>query len=234
MTEPPAPVADAPIRLWGIGTGRTLRPIWTLLELGLRPDVDFAIEPILTRSPAMETPEFRAVSPRGKIPMLDHGALRIGESTAISLHLADAFRDRIALTPAPGSLERVRHDELCWFAMVEMDAILYTIRRHEGLPEVYGASPVAVDAARAYFQRASEEIGRHLADGRPHLLGEAFTVADLIVKTCLDWAAMLDPVPLDASDASLQAYSARLSERPAFREAMRVNFPPEARAALGI
>ena len=69
------------IRLWGIGTGRTLRPMWTLLELGLA----FEVEPILTRSPAMETPTFRAVSPRGKIPMLDDGALRIGESAAISI-----------------------------------------------------------------------------------------------------------------------------------------------------
>ena len=79
------------IRLWGLGTGRTIRPLWALLELGL----DFAHEEILTRTPSMETDEYRAVSPRGKIPMLDDGDLRIGESAAICLYLAMSMRQSI-------------------------------------------------------------------------------------------------------------------------------------------
>ncbi len=216
---------DSGLRLWGLGTGRTIRPIWLMNELG----VDFELRRILTRTPTMDDPEFTALSGRKKIPILEHGALVIGESAAICLYLADAFRDRGVFAPEPGSLERVRHDELVFFAMTEMDAILYTIRRHDGLPEVYGASEVAVAAAREYFLRSAGEIERRLADGRPHLLGDAFTVADLIVKSCLDWAKLVRGVELPGI---LADYTARLSERPAFGPSMARNFPPEAMAAL--
>ena len=113
--------------------------------------------------------------------------------------------------------------------MMELDAILYTIRRHGGLPEIYGASEVAVEAAREYFLRSAGEMDRRLADGRPHLTGDDFTVADLIVKTCLDWAAVLYQIPLPEG---LAAFSARISERPAFGASMAQNFPPEVMQAL--
>jgi glutathione S-transferase len=217
------------LRLWGIGTPRTLRPIWTLLELGLRPDDDFELNEILTRSPLMDSETYRALSPRQKIPTLEHGTLRIGESAAISLHLADAYRDRVSLVPEPGTAQRALHDELCWFSMTEMDAALYVIRRHAGLPEIYGASDVAVDAARDYFLRSSREIERRLADDRPHLLGEAFSIADLLVKTCLDWAVVACQVSLDGP---LLRYSERIARRSAYTKAMSRNFPPHALAAL--
>ncbi len=177
----------------------------------------------------MDDPVFAALSGRKKIPILEHGELVIGVSAAICLYLADAFRDHGVFAPEPGSPDRVRHDELVFFAMTEMDAILYTIRRHEGLPEIYGASEVAVSAARDYFLRSAGEIERRLADGRPHLLGEAFTVADLIVKTCLDWATLARGVELPGI---LADYAARISQRPAFGPSMARNFPPEAMAAL--
>lgn len=227
MSEPETRNEIGPLRLWGLGTSRTLRAIWTLLEL----DLPFAHEPIITRTAAMESEAFRAVSPRGKIPILDDGELRTGESAAICLHLADRYRDRGVLAPAPGTLARARHDELCWFAMTEMDAALYVMRRHDGLPEVYGASDVAVRAARDYFLRSSEEIDRRLDDGRPCLLGDDFTIADLLVKTCLDWARMIYGIPLAPR---LVEFSERLAQRPAFGAAMQQNFPPEALAAAGL
>ncbi len=213
------------LRLWGIGTGRTLRPLWLLNELG----VEFESRKIITRTDTMDEPEFAALSERNKIPILEHGDLVIGESAAISLYLADTFREQGVFAPEPATPERARHDELCWFAMVEMDAILYTIRRHEGLPEVYGASETAVKAAREYFLRSAGEIERRLADGRPHLLGDAFMVADLIVKTCLDWAVVVCRIELPEV---LAAYSGRISQRPAFGPSMAQNFPPEAMAAI--
>lgn len=224
------PAIDTPrLKLWGIGTGRTLRPIWTAFELGLERDVDFALEEILTRTPMMETPEYRAVSPRGKIPMLDDGDLRIGESAAISLYLADCFRGRVELVPPAGTADRARHDELCWFAMTEMDALLYVVRRHGGLPEIYGASEVAVQSALEYFVRSREEIERRFADDRPYLLGDTFSVADLVVKSCVDWAAALYELPVPQS---LAAWSKRVAERPAFGQAMKTNYTAKAMAAI--
>ncbi len=227
MTPTPSTAPGDPPRLWGVGTGRTLRPIWLLHEL----DVAFELRPILTRTASMQTPEFQALSGRGKIPLLEDGDVMIGESAAIVLYLADRFRDRGVFAPEPGTPERAQHDELCWFAMTEMDAILYTIRRHEGLPEIYGASRVAVEAAREYFLRSAAEMERRLSDGRSYLQGDEFSVADLLLKTCLDWAVMVCKIELPAA---LGGYFGLVSARPAYTLAMKTNFPPEALAALGV
>ena len=219
-------------RLWGVGTSRTFRPHWMLAELGL----SYETREIITRSEGMEAADFRALSQRGKIPLYEDGDLMIGESAAIVLFLADRYRGdgndegdgSRSLAPEPGTDDRARHDELCFFIMTEMDSPLYLIRRHAGLPEVYGESPVAVQAAKDYFLRSSTEIERRLSDGRAFLMGQDFTVADLLLKTCLAWAGFVQ-IPLPDL---LTAYSASLGERPAYASAMRKNFTAAALAAL--
>lgn len=208
------------LRVWGIGTARTLRAHWVLAELGLR----YEARPVLPRTPAMDEPEFRRVSPRHKVPILEDGDLVIGESGAIVLHLADRHRDRVVLTPEFGTPGRSVLHDLLLFTLVELDAVLYVIRRHEGLSSEYGASPVAAAAARAYVARQLAEIERRLADGRPHLLGEDFGAADLVLVTCLQWA---QAVGVELPEIVL-AYVARIAERPAARAARSANFPPEA------
>ncbi len=118
---------------------------------------------------------------------------------------------------------RAAYYDLCLFAMTELDATtLYVLRRHEGLPEIYGAAPVASEAARAYFVRQLGEMERRLADGRPHLLGDRFTSPDLLLTTCLDWARF---VGIELPDP-LERYRARIAERPAYAAAMAANFAP--------
>ncbi len=212
-------------RLWGIGTPRTLRPHWMLLELGL----DYETRAVLPRSDAMDDPELLRWTRRRKVPFLEDGEVRIGESGAIVCHLADRYRERAALAPEPGTPARAAFDELAFFVLTELDATaLYVLRRHEGLPEVYGAAPEACAAARAYFTRMAAEPERRLADGRPWLLGDAFSAVDVLLASCLLWARFLG-IPLAEG---LDAHRARAAERPAFGAAMGRNFPPETLAAL--
>jgi glutathione S-transferase len=170
----------------------------------------------------MEAPDFARISPRRKIPILEDGDLVMGESAAIPLHLAERYRERGDFLPRAGTTARAIHDDLCLFVMTEMDAILYVIRRHEGLPDIYGASDVACDAAKAYFIRSSHECERRLSDGRPFLTGDDFKVADLLFKTCLDWASAL-AIPVAPS---IQDYSQRIAQRSAYKKGMDRNFPP--------
>jgi len=195
-----------------------------LAELGL----DYETKDIITRTESMDAEDFRALSRRGKIPLLEDGDLMIGESAAIVLYLADRYRKNAVFAPEPGTNDRARHDELCFFIMTEMDSALYIIRRHDGLPEIYGESTVAVRAARAYFSRSVEELERRMDDGRPYLLGDDFQVADLLLKTCLDWAGF---VQIDLP-ASLESYAATLGSRTAYGSAMKKNFTPAAMTAL--
>jgi glutathione S-transferase len=196
-----------------------------LHELGL----PYETRAILPRSKGMDDPEFRAVSTRGKVPMLQEGDVVVGESGAIVTYLADRHRENRVLIPVAGTPERAQHDDWCSFILMELDATaLYVVRRHEGLPEVYGEAPVAVQEARRYFERQVGVIAEHFGDGRPYLTGREFAVADLLLVTCLRWASLISI----ALPAVLAPYDARVTARPAFAAAMAANFPPEAMAAL--
>ncbi len=195
-----------------------------LCELGL----EYETREIVPRTDSMNDPDFLEVSRRGKVPILEDGELVIGESGAIVFHLADRYREHATLAPEPATDARARFDDLCLFTLTELDAPLYVIRRHEGLPEIYGESPAAVDSAREYFLRQAGEPEARLSDGRPYLLGEDFSAADLLLASCLGWARFVDV----ALPEALEGHLARCSAREAFERARDRNFPPAAMAML--
>lgn len=212
------------LRIWGVGTSRTMRPHWALAELGL----EYETREILPRTPAMQAPDFLRVSRRNKVPILECGDLIMGESGAILFHLADRYRERLELAPLAGSDERAVFDDVCLFALMELDAPLYVIRRHAGLPEVYGDAPVAVKAAREYFLRQAEQMEQRFSDGRRYLLGDAFSAADILFSTCIAWASFIG---IGVSDR-LGGYQAHVTDRPAYAAAVRRNFPAAAVDAM--
>jgi glutathione S-transferase len=216
---------DDPVPIvWGVGTSRTMRVHWTLCELG----IDYESREIITRTETMDDPAFLAISRRGKIPILEHGGLVIGESGAIVNYLADRYTDRIRLAPTPSTQDRARFDEMCFFILMELDAPLYVIRRHKGLPEIYGESQTAVDAAEAYFLRQTGMIEEWLASEGPYLMGPEFCSADLLLGTCSVWAQFVGIKLCDA----LVHHLALVQDREGFRQARERNFPPAAMAAL--
>ena len=74
-------MAAADLTLWGVGTPRTMRAHWMLMELGL----DYQMRPIQSRSGETRTVEFLALNPRHKIPVLQHRDLVLAESAAIKI-----------------------------------------------------------------------------------------------------------------------------------------------------
>lgn len=206
--------------LWGAGTGRALRAHWALAELGL----DYESRPIQPRTGETKTQEYTALTARQKIPLLQDGDFAITESAAIAIHLSDTYgSETTALIPG-GAQARARCLEWCFFVISELDAAsLYVIRRHRYLPEVYGPAPEACEQAAAYFGQQMRSVERELAEGCPFLLGDHLTVADILLSTCLSWATSYG-VPIDPRAA---AYNARLTERPAYRQATIRNTPPK-------
>ena len=202
--------------LWGCATSRTIRAHWALHELGL----PYRCEPILARSGETLTPRYTAVNPRQKIPALQDGDLVVTESAAIINYLSATYGrdgDRLVPIDAPG---RARYDEWCFFIVSELDATsLYVLRRHLGLPQVYGEAPAAVEAAPAYFGTQARTVAASLDDGRRWLLGEAFSGADILLATCLDWALRYE---LPLAD-SLLAFRDRAAARPAYAAALEAN-----------
>ncbi|MGE4609453.1 MAG: glutathione S-transferase C-terminal domain-containing protein, partial [Myxococcota bacterium] len=72
-----------------------------------------------------------------------------------------------------------------------------------------------------YFTKHVGVAERQLADGRAFILGEQFTGADILLSSCLTWAKFID---LEIG-SELQEYLERTSARPAYRSAVKANFP---------
>jgi glutathione S-transferase len=194
-----------------MGTVRQLRPHWMLAELGL----DYEYFPVHPRSGDTMKPEFLRLNPRHKVPLLRHGEMVIAESAAIIEYLSEAF-PRPQDLYVPGEPKgRAKLNEWCYFIVSELDATsLYIVRRHLGLKHIYGEAPRAVEEAKKYF---SEQLGA--IDDRigATLMPEGFSVADILMSTCLDWA-IDEKISLPANAS---VYHAGMKARPAYQAACR-------------
>src|SRR5690242_2651652 len=101
------------MRLHEFGPTRSARCRWVLQELGL------PFESVVVRldQGAHRAPGHLELNPYGRVPVLEDGDLVLTESVAICTWLADRHPER-ALIPAPGTVERGRHDQWLWFTGV--------------------------------------------------------------------------------------------------------------------
>ncbi len=139
---------------------------------------------------------------------------------AIVTYLGDTYGRGSGLVPEPYTRDRARYNEWASFIQMELDAhTLYVMRKHRDLAGIYGEAPAAVDTAIDGFAKQVSVADEALRDSR-YLIGSAFSAADLLLVTCLDWAHAYGL----ALAPDLDGYRMRIHERPAFRAAARLNF----------
>lgn len=203
--------------LWGVGTSRTMRAHWMLLELG----VDYRFHPIGPRTGETQNAEFLRLNPRHKIPVLQHGSLVLTESAAIIEYLSETFPNSQIYRPSdPESFAAL--SEWCYFIMSELDAAsLYMVRRHLDLKGIYGEAPVAVEAAKTYFSHNLEAMAPRIGITSSYLLGGKLSTADILLMTCLEWA-LAEKLTLPDS---VMKYRGRVASRFAYQAALARNFP---------
>lgn len=201
--------------LWGAGTSRSLRPIWVAEELG----IDYQLRPIGPRTGETKTPEYLQLNPKQKIPILVDGDFVLSETVAICRYLVNRFGSDSTIPAAHSIEERAREDEWISYIYGEIDETsLYVMRRHLGLPEVYGEAPVAVDSARQYAAKHLGVVNQYLA-GKQYLLNERFSLPDIFLTSCLGWAEAYG-IPLLPE---LDRYRDVMTKRPAFIRADAIN-----------
>ena len=211
-------MASNDLTLWGVGTLRSMRVHWMLAEL----DVDYACRPIQSRTGETYSDEYLALNPRHKIPTLVHGSLVLVESAAITNYLSNTFPPPAGFFVPSDAARRGKLDEWCFFIMTELDAhCLYVIRRHSDLSDLYGASPVAVDAAKAYFEEQIAASVTRFEGAIEYLMPDGMSVADILMATTIDYAVTCGiTIP-----AKLIDYHALIVERPAYKRAAERNRP---------
>ncbi len=191
------------IKLYGVPRSRAFRSLWMLEELGL----PYENVPVNFATGETRKPEFLKINPNGHIPALVDDDVTLFESMAINLYLARKHDKGLW----PRSLaDEGRAFQWSFWAMTELEEPLLTLLMHRAiLPEAQRQPARAEDAAK----RAEKPLGvlEAALAGRRHLLGDAFSVADLNVAAVLSWARLsrLDLTRWSNVDAWLERCLAR-------------------------
>lgn len=191
------------MKLYWCPNTRAVRAVWMLEEIGVpyeRGLVDIR-EPSLPRDP-----EFLAASPMGKVPALADGAVKLSESAAICLYLADRYSSG---TLAPGLADPDRGKFLYWMfytpAVIEpaMSEKFNKVKSNR-FTSGWGDFDVMIETLAAGIERG------------PWLLGERFSAADVMVGSSVVFMRLFKMLP---ESPVLEAYADRCLERPAYQRA---------------
>ena len=193
------------IKLYGVPTSRAGRCLWALEELG----VPFEFVAV-NFSGDNKKPEYLAVNPNGRVPALDDGGLVLFESLAINLHLARKYDGGKGLWPASAD-DQSRAIQWSLWTVNELEPhVIANLLNSRMLPEAL-RDPAKVKAAVEALPRPLAVLDAALA-GREHILGGAFTVADLNIAAVLTlgWKfAAFDPKAYPNVTAWLERVNAR-------------------------
>ncbi|TLU61112.1 glutathione S-transferase family protein [Thalassotalea litorea] len=130
--------------------------------------------------------ELRNVHPLGKIPaMLVDGEALI-ESVAMCTFLADS-KPEGNLIPATGTFLRAQHEQWCAFILSEVEAHLWSDARNTFVYQEERRIPAIFKQNKFELSRSLEVIEQHLKK-HPFMLGEQFSVTDIIVSFTTLWA----------------------------------------------
>lgn len=194
------------IRLHHVAFSRSFRVMWALEELGL----DYEVVRYKIEDGSLRQPDMLALNPGGRVPALQIDGITLAESGAILTYLGET-RDASGLVPAPGTPERARYLEMIGFAET-MGSILENLNlNHIFLRDPSQASPVVIKLLTARLKASLAAYERMIGMG--YAAGDAFTLADCMMGFNLFAAPYYVPMK---RFPGLEAYRARLAERPAY------------------
>jgi glutathione S-transferase len=199
------------MKLYHCKNARSLRPLWTLEELGV--DYELVNMPF---PPRAAWPGYLDVNPLGTVPTFVDGELTMTESSGICHYLVDKHRPN-ALRVDPE--ESAYGEYLNW--LYRSDATLTfpqtIVMRYSRLEPLERRLPQAVDDYAAWYLSRLRCVETAL-EGRDFLCADRFTIADIAVHFALYLGRSLG---LDQRyKRNCTRYLAALTERPAFQRAM--------------
>ncbi len=168
------------ITLYGSMASRAHRVVWMLKECGL------AFDHIQTNffDGSTHTPEFLAINPNGRVPVLSDDGFVLFESLAINLYLAKKYGGTLAPV---GEKEEAMCLQWGFWVMSEVEKTLLFASVNRALFAEDSRDEGQALMAIAKLGRPFKVLDAHLAN-RSHVLGNRFTVADLNIATVMDLA----------------------------------------------
>jgi glutathione S-transferase len=199
------------------GLVRDLRVRWALEEAGI------PYRERLIGSGDLATAAYRALQPFGQVPAIETDELKLFESGAIVLHIAERSE---ALMP-PDATGRARTSAWMFAALNSVEPWVQILAEldlfHAGEAWVPVRRPAALEAVQKRLGALQDWLG-----GRDYL-EDRFTAGDLLMTTVL---RILRHTDIVSKRPALKAYQERCEARPAFKNALADHLKPfEASAA---
>jgi glutathione S-transferase len=194
----------AALTLYHAAPSRSSIVRWMLEEIGEPYDIHL----LSLSKEEQRAPDYLAVNPMGKVPALKHGDVVITEAAAICTYLADAF-PKAGLSVPIGEPRRGIYLKWLFFgpsciepAMMDRAAP----RKEEPRRGMLGYGD---------FDTVMDVVAKAVAAG-PHIMGEQFTAADVVIGSGLRFGMMFKLLP---ERPEFTAYVGRLALRPALQRA---------------
>lgn len=198
------------ITLHHIPFSRSFRILWLLQEMGQ----DCALKQYAITDGSLRAPEFKAISPAGRVPALEVDGATIYESGAIVEYLC-ASQPEHGLGRVLGDADYIAFLEWLHFAETQASILASLNMQHlfMGSPSLAAPATMKIEAAR--LKATLKGMERKLA-GQEWLLPSGFSAADTMMGFNLFSAryyVRLDEFP------NILAYMARIEQRPAYQAA---------------
>ena len=172
------------------------------------------------------TPEVDAIHPFGKIPVMRHGDVTLGESRAICGYIDRTF-DGPPLVPAD-PVKAAQVDQ--WVSIINTHIDPVWIRQYVGAGYIFPGTPdkspnrTAIDAALAKMEQQFPVMDKTVTSG--HLVGDAFTLADMNFMPILFYMNKFpESSALLAANRNLKAYFERHITRKSVQNAIPQSAP---------
>jgi glutathione S-transferase len=196
------------MRLYHVPNSSSQRVLWLLEEIGEPYDLTVLGD----RASRLDDPEHMARHPMGRVPVVENDGEFIFESAAICLQIADSYPSA-GLIPPLGTQERGLVYQWSLFAITEIQAKMIQSRMSREF------DPKGSETAKESLLEAARVLEKAL-DGHDYLVGNRFTVADVLVSATLAGVRRLDVAELPPG---LNAYLDAMDARPAKHRAEALN-----------
>lgn len=182
---------------------------WMLEEIGAPYDIKL----LSLKDGDNLKPEFLAVNPMGKVPVIEHAGMTVSEASAIALYLAETFPNAGLDVPV-GDPRRGEYLKWLFFgpSCLEPAILERAFPRKEPAPR----SAAGFGNADVVFDVLASAAGK----AAPYLLGAQFTAADIIIGSGLRWGSMFKLIP---DRPEFARYIATISARPALQRATKLD-----------
>lgn len=193
------------IKLYFAPRTRAFTALWLLEELGL----PYQLDSFSLASGRHKQPDYLALNPMGKVPLLLCDGVPVAETGAIAIYLADRF-PAAGLAPALDDPQRPAYLRWVMFAGSVLEPALGEKFFEWKVP----ASSVAWGS----FAQMHEVLSAGVADSQ-WLLGDRFSAADVVLGSGARFAVMFGAID---KTGPIAAYVERLTARPAFQRAQAI------------